>query len=310
MNSGVYHFKHLILSFFFAKLITVKLPYKLLTVLVIMEYMPVHSAEFNNASRLNSLQNNAISADRLISLIQDSKRNENNVHSLDLGALNEEASRLTASALAPPLVNDDLLFDEVNSYATLLKEGDEVILFILMNDSGLMPFSLITPIEDLASLGMNIDVSTGDNHLHFHPADQAALFLWPAHHFDSIEMDSFSSEVSGQLWHGKDTITFTDEGEMITGQLSFSFQNDEAALRFLSSHGALSLYFSLGELTDFGILSTTGRLSHNGEDRNASISLGLLRTHALDAFLQFKTETDHCGHHFTGFVTTLPYQKP
>jgi len=310
MNFTDYHFKYLILYFVFAKLTVTKLSYKILTLFMIVDCMPVQSAEFNNASRVNSLQNNAISADRLINLIQDSKRHESNIHYLDLGALNEEASRLTSSAFAPPLANDDLLFDEVNSYATLLHEGDEVVIFILMNDSELMPFSLITPIEDLALFGIHTDFSALDNHLNFHPTDQAALFLWPAHHFDSMEIDSFSSDVSGHLWHGKDTITFIDEGEMITGELRLSFQNDEAALRFLSSHGASSIYFSLAELSDFGTLSTTGRLSHNGEDRNASISLGLLRTHGLDAFLQFKTDIDHSDHHFTGFVTTLPHQAP
>ena len=310
MNFTDYHFKYLILYFVFAKLTVTKLSYKILTFFMIVDCMPVQSAEFNNAARSHSLQNNAIAADRLISLIQDSKRNESDADYLDLDALNEEAHRLTSPAFAPPLVNDDLLIDEVNSYATLLYGGDEVVLFILMNNSEIMPFSLITPIEDLASFGINVDVSIDDNHLHFHPTGEAALFLWPAHHFDKIEINSFSSEVSGHLWHGKDTINFTDEGEMITGELRLSFQDDKAALRFFSSHGASSIYVSLGELTDFGTLSTTGTFIHNGEDRQATVSLGLLRTNHLDAFLQFKTDTDESEHHFTGFVTSLPHQAP
>ena len=304
------HFTHLIHFIFGNWVMFPRHALNLWLLWVMMNAMPVQSAEFNNAARSNNLQNSAITADRLISLIQDSKRNESVADYLDLDDLNEEASRLTSSALAPPLGNDDLLFDEVNNYATLLYGSDEVVIFILINDSEIMPFSLITPIEDLASFGINRDVSIDDNDLHFYQTDQAALFLWPAHHFDKIEINSFSSEVSGHLWHGKDTITFTDEGEMITGELRLSFQDDKAALRFLSSHGTSSIYVSLGELTDFGTLSTTGNFIHNGEDRHAAVSLGLLRTNHLDAFLQFKTDKDESDHHFTGFVTTLPHQAP
>ena len=310
MNITDYHFKYPILCFVFAKLTATKLSYKILTFFMIVDCMPVQSAEFNNAARSNNLQNSVISADRLISLIYDSKRDESNAHYLDLDSLNEEASKLISSVSAPPLGHDDLLFDEVNNYAALLNDGDEVVIFILMSDSELKPFSLIAPLDELALFGINKDVSIDDNNLNFHQTNQAALFLWPAHHFDSMEIDSFSSEVAGYLWHGRDKITVTDAGEMITGDLRLSFQNDRAILRFLSSHGASSIYFPLSDLTDFGTLSTTGNFIHNGEDRHSSISLGLLRTNHLDAFLQFKTDKDEIDHHFTGFVTTLPHQAP
>lgn len=300
------HFTHLIHFIFGNWVVFPRRALYLWLLWAMMNAKPVQSAEFNNASRLNNLQNSAIAADRLISLIRDSKRNQSNPHYFDLDALNDEASKLTSSALAPPL-NDDLLFDAVNNYATLLKDADEIVLFILMNDSQLKPFSLITPIEDLASFGIPTDFSIDDNNLNFHLTDQAALFLWPDHEFADMEIGSFTSEVSGHIWHGKDKISFTDAGEMITGELRLSFQNEKSALLFLSSHGASSIYFSLGELTDFGTLSTTGNFIHDGEDRHAAISLGLLRANELDAFLQFKTDTDHSDHHFTGFVTTLPH---
>ena len=304
------HFTHLIHFIFRCRVKTLKRVFYLLFLLGVIKGVSAFGAEFNNTTRSNSLDNDAIPADIIMSLIHDNSLKDSQDIHLELDALIQEARSLSEEAMNPAEGNSRPSHEELSRYITLLDEADRLVIFGMVDDTSYSPFFFTLSKEDAASIGINTDFDLSNNQLAFDMSNQFAHFIWPVRSFQNDRIGSFTSKVHGRLWQAQDTFAYQGSHEVITGELTLSFQDDNAALRFISSQGTSSVTFSLEGLSEDGHLLTNGMLFHGQNERPAAITLGLLRADRIESTLQFNTIANDNDPSIAGFVTSLPYDSP